>query len=132
MADLFHEILAAFDKAGLWDDGNAVQLRFLDMLLDKPLVVKEGKISVRVANPMNFCLHKLIIGQRRLKADKAAKDIEQGVHMLLILKPADFQREVQKLPKKWKQLIQKSLMKARTLIPSEIETLDRFEIKNPK
>jgi len=104
----------------------AVQLRFLDMLFERPLILKEGGITVRVPNPMNFCLHKLIIAQRRLKADKAAKDIEQGVHMLSILEPEDFRAAVRKLPKKWRTLVHKSLQKARVLIPSETATLDKF------
>ena len=48
----------------------AVQLRFLDMLFDRSLVVREGSVSVRIPNPLNFCIHKLIIAQRRLKPEK--------------------------------------------------------------
>lgn len=82
---------------------------------------------MRIPNPLNFCLHKLIIAQRRFKADKAAKDLEQGVHMLNIIKPVDFKQAVQQLPKKWQALIKKSLIKARSLIPSEIHTIENIE-----
>ena len=85
----------------------AVQLRFLDMLFDKPLVVREGSASVRIPNPMNFCLHKLIIAQRRGRPEKAQKDIEQAVYLLPILDPAQFRTEAAKLPTKWQQTIQK-------------------------
>src|SRR3990167_3790428 len=43
----------------------ATPLRFVDMLLQDPVTVKVGDITAKVPNPLNFCLHKLIIAQRR-------------------------------------------------------------------
>jgi len=106
----------------------AVQLRFLDMLFDKPLIVREGSVSVRIPNPLNFCLHKLIIAQRRGRPEKAHKDLEQAIHLLPILDPAEFRAEAAKLPKKWREMIRKSLAKARTLYPSELPTLSNFDL----
>ena len=106
----------------------AVQLRFLDMLFDHPLLVREGSIEVRIPNPMNFCIHKLIIAQRRAKPDKAAKDIEQAVYLFSILNPVEFNSKVQKLPKKWQGMIRKSLIKAGQNIPTEAVNLKKFRL----
>jgi len=106
----------------------AVQLRFLDMLFDRPLVVREGSVSVRIPNPMNFCLHKLIIAQRRGRPEKAQKDLEQAAHLLKTLNPSEFRAEAAKLPKKWQAMMRTSLTKARTLYPSELHTLAKFDL----
>jgi len=106
----------------------AVQLRFLDMLFDRPLIVREGSVSVRIPNPMNFCLHKLIISRRRSRPDKAQKDLEQVVHLLPILDPVEFRSEVAKLPKKWREMILKSLARSRVLFPSEAASLGKFSL----
>ena len=107
---------------------NAIQLRFLDMLFDHPLSVKEGSVTVRIPNPTNFCMHKLIIAQRRTKPDKAKKDIEQPVYLFSILDPKEFRSRVKALPTKWQKMISKSLLKAHSLMPSEIATLEKFEL----
>jgi len=90
--------------------------------------VREGSVSVRIPNPLNFCLHKLIIAQRRGRPEKAHKDLEQAIHLLPILDPAEFRAEAAKLPKKWREMIRKSLAKARTLYPSELPTLSNFDL----
>jgi hypothetical protein len=107
---------------------NAVQLRFLDMLFDNPLTVKENGVTVNIPNPTNFCIHKLIIAQRRTKRDKTEKDIEQAVHVLSILDPEEFRLSVQKLPKKWRAMVIKSLQRAESLVPSELATLAKFDL----
>jgi len=104
------------------------QLRFLDMLFENPIVVKEGSTKVRIPNPMNFCLHKFIICQRRKKAHKAEKDIEQATAVLSILNPRKFKKAFQSHPKKWKILITKSLKKAWDLFPLERPTLEKFDL----
>ena len=68
----------------------AVTLRFMDMLLKDSIFVKEGNISVRVPKPLNFCLHKFVIAQRRTKPDKREKDIQQAVYVLAVLELAEF------------------------------------------
>ena len=104
----------------------AIQLRFLDMLFERPLIIKERGVSIRVPNPTNFCIHKLIISQRRLKADKAAKDIEQAVYVLSILEPEKFRLTLSKLPWKWRQLARKGLANARSIVPTELAMIDKF------
>jgi len=68
----------------------AVPLRFLDMLLKDSIMLNEGGVAVRVPKPFNYCLHKLIIAQRRKDADKREKDIQHAVYVLEILEPAEF------------------------------------------
>lgn len=65
----------------------ASSLRFMDMLLKDSIIVRESGINVRVPSPLAFCLHKLIIAQRRTKRDKREKDIQQAVYVLEIVKP---------------------------------------------
>jgi len=104
------------------------QLRFLDMLFENSITVKEGTTKVRIPNPMNYCLHKFIIGQRRKKVHKAEKDIEQATVVLSILNPSKFRKAFQNLPKKWRFLISKSLKKSWDLFPLERSTLEKFEL----
>jgi hypothetical protein len=110
----------------------AIPLRFLDMLLKDSIVLREGAIQVRVPAPMNFCLHKLLIAQRRPTPAKREKDIEQAVYVLGILKPAEFAKAQADLPPKWRELIRKSLESAWDLLPLERETLAKFNITPQK
>jgi len=50
-----------FKKLGI----NAIPLRFVTLLLNDPIKITEGDVDVLVPNPVNFCLHKLIIASRR-------------------------------------------------------------------
>lgn len=106
---------------------SAVPLRFLDLLLEDSIIVKEGGIRVRIPNPTVFCLQKLIIAQRRKgKGGKREKDIEQAIYVLAILKPVEFRKALEDNPKKWRLLIEKSLRDAWDLFPLERPTLERF------
>ena len=106
----------------------AIPLRFLDMLLKDSILLGTGALKARVPNPMNFCLHKLLIGQRRPTAAKREKDIEQAIYVLGILEPADFAKAAADLPPKWRELIQKSLKSAWDSLPLERDTLAKFSI----
>ena len=75
---------------------------------------------------MNFCLHKLLIAQRRAQREKREKDIEQAVYVLAILKPEEFKKALADNPKKWRQWIEKSLIAAWDLFPLERPTLEKF------
>ncbi len=103
----------------------AIQLRFLDMLFENPVTIKEGNVRLKVPNPMNYCLHKFIVAQRRRKKDKKEKDMEQAVYVLAILKPEDFKEALSKLPKQWKSYVGKSLQKAWDLFPLERPILEK-------
>jgi hypothetical protein len=61
---------------------NAISLRFLHMLFDDPIRLTHGGVAINVPNPRDYCLHKLIIGQRRRNEAKRAKDIEHAVYVL--------------------------------------------------
>ena len=78
--------------------------------------------------PLNFCIHKLIIAQRRPRPEKAAKDIEQAVHLFSILDPREFRSKVEILPKKWQQMIRKSLAKAHQGDPFRSTSLMKFRL----
>lgn len=104
----------------------ATPLRFVSMLLKDPVTIRDGDITVKIPNPLNFCLHKLIIAQRRKKTDKKQKDIEQAIYTLPAIKIDEFIKEFNALPKKWKGMIRKSLTQATQLLPWEHEIVERF------
>jgi hypothetical protein len=112
----------------------AIQLRFLEMLLRDPIVVKEASVSVRVPNPKNFCLHKLIIAQRRPKKNSAKreKDIEQALYTLEILDHNKFKSAMDILPAKWKALILESLRQAWELFPLQHPLLQKLDLTPQK
>jgi hypothetical protein len=54
---------------------NAQSLRFLDLLIQETIKVQIEGIELSLPHPANFAFHKLIISQRRLKEEKAIKDL---------------------------------------------------------
>lgn len=63
-------------------------LRFLDFLIyqeRKAVVLHGGGVLVNVPDPARYALHKLIVSQRRNKADKARKDLMQAEALLDVL-----------------------------------------------
>lgn len=110
-----------------WEVGalgvKAIPLRFMDMLLKESITVREGEINVRLPTPLRFCLHKLLIAQRRKNQAKKERDIEQAVYVLEILDSVKFKAALNDCPKKWRGLIEKSLVEAWDLIPLEREIL---------
>ncbi len=64
---------------------NAVALRFLDFLAGHTIQVEVRDFKVSVPHPAQFALHKLIVSQRRTKADKAAKDLNAAREILKAL-----------------------------------------------
>ena len=71
---------------------------------------------VTLPHPANFALHKLIISQRRLKADKAAKDRNIAIEILKALRgkgESDVVRRVfNSIPKKWQARVMEGLSKS--------------------
>lgn len=94
---------------------NATPLRFLDFLAQNTIEVKIEDFSITLPHPIHYALHKLIIGHRRQKEDKAMKDRQSAIDILnaLIHKgEADMVKKVfQAMPKKWKNKIKGSLEK---------------------
>lgn len=103
----------------------AVPLRFLDMLLKDPIRLKEGGLEVSVPAPLNYCLHKLIVAQRRQSEDKREKDVQQAVYVLDILDPKDFKSSLRAQSPKWRRLAERSLSFAWENFPLERPLLTR-------
>lgn len=88
----------------------AVALRYLNLLLDYPLLVQYEGLEVRVPEPAVFALHKLIVSSRRAKAEKRSKDLEAAVGILEFLwdKPREVEKIksiLSKIPQSWRKLI---------------------------
>ena len=110
------------NKLGL----NAIPLRFVGFLLDKPISVVEGQLEIRLPNPANFCLHKLIIASCRRKIAKSLKDIQQAICVSTIVNFDELKSLYVTLPRKWRQAIIKILEKSHEefpLLKSEIDKL---------
>jgi hypothetical protein len=100
-------------------------LRFLDMLLKDKLIVKEDTLNISIPSPLNFCLHKLLIAQRREKNSKKINDIEQAVYVLEVIDLVRFKNEYNNLPKKSKRYIMQSLEEAKIQVPLKEDVIDR-------
>ena len=105
---------------------NAIPLRHVGLLLDKPIMITDNGMKIRVPAPSRFCLHKLIIASRRRKLDKSLKDLQQAIYTSTIVDKKEIQELFRTLPKKWRQAVLKMLDKAKAEFPSmgtEIEKL---------
>ena len=107
---------------------NAIPLRFVALLLDKPITIVDGGIKIRVPNPVNFCLHKLIIASRRRKIDKRLKDLQQAICTSVIVDTKKIQTLFESLPKKWRQAIVKILVKAPGELPLLKEEIEKLKL----
>lgn len=96
---------------------NAIPLRFVGFLLDKPIIIVDNGIKIRVPNPANFCLHKLIIASRRRKIEKSLKDLQQAICTSVVVNPEDMQKVFRPLPKGWRQSILRTLEKTKQKLP---------------
>ncbi len=105
---------------------NAIPLRFVGLLLDNPLTIIDEGIKILLPNPVNFCLHKLIIASRRRKIDKSLKDLQQAICTSVIVDAEETQKLFQSLPKKWKQAIIRMLNKSRVELPLFGEEINKF------
>ncbi len=95
----------------------ALPLRFVNLLLDNPIIVSEGSMEILLPNPTNFCIHKLLIASRRKSMDKNLKDLEHALHTSAILDDYEVKRLFDSLPKKWRQNILRTLENAGTELP---------------
>lgn len=106
---------------------NAIPLRYVSMLLDKPISVTEKGVKILVPNPINFCLQKLLIASRRRKTEKALKDLEQAICTSAILHRAETQKTFTALPTRWQRSILKVLAKSKTELPLLIDEINELE-----
>ena len=95
---------------------NAASLRFLTFLSSNTIKVKVEDFNITLPHPANFALHKLIIFQRRLKADKAAKDRSIAIEILKSLvdkgESAVISQVFNSIPQKWQNKVIKGLDKS--------------------
>lgn len=106
---------------------NAIPLRYVSLLLDRPITVVENDIEVLVPNPTNFCLHKLIIASKRRKIDKSLKDLQQAICTSVIVDSREIKRLFKSLPKKWRAAVMRMLEKAKKELPLLYEEINRLE-----
>jgi len=95
----------------------AIPLRFVAFLLVNPITIVDNGVEIRVPNPANFCLHKLIIASRRRKIDKSIKDLQQGICTSVIVDKQKIKRLFDSLPKKWRQAMLRILEKSKKELP---------------
>ena len=106
---------------------NAIPLRFVALLLDNPITIMDGNIKVLIPNPVNFCLHKLIIASRRRKIDKSLKDLQQAICTSVIVDSTEVQKLFVSLPRKWKMAIANMLEKSARELPLLKEEIEKLQ-----
>ena len=92
---------------------NAQGLRFLTILRDHVITVRHGGIAVNLPEPAAYVLHKLIIGRRRTKEEKAERDLSAarkiGEYLLGDRKQRKRLQEIFKgFPPKWQKKVLES------------------------
>jgi len=81
-------------------------LRYLNLLADHPRKLSYGGLPVVVPEPAAYALQKLIISERRKKAEKRERDLESAIAVLDYIESQsdeqDTMRRILKmLPRKW-------------------------------
>jgi len=95
----------------------AIPLRFVNLLLDHPITLAESGIRVIVPDPAAFCLHKLLIGQRRRMTDKRLKDFEQALGVMPAINTHKLRTIYRQLPRPWQRGVQQALARAAADLP---------------
>lgn len=92
---------------------NAEALRFLGLLSARTIKVKVEDFHITLPHPANFALHKLIIAQRRLREEKALKDISSAIGVIRALlekkEAAELKRVFDSIPRKWQAQVMDGL-----------------------
>ncbi|MFC1594117.1 GSU2403 family nucleotidyltransferase fold protein [Candidatus Omnitrophota bacterium] len=111
---------------------NAIPLRYVSLLLRKPVEIVDNGVKVLVPNPAHFCLHKLIIASRRRKIEKSLKDLQQAICTSVIVQDREMQELFKSLPKKWRAAIIRMLEKAKAELPLLAEETEKlyFTLQN--
>jgi hypothetical protein len=98
-------------------------------------IQNEDNLEILLPNPVNFCMHKLLIASRRKSLDKNLKDLEQALYTSTIVSDNVLSMLYDSLPKTWRQKILVTLEHARTELPllkSESERLLLILQRNDK
>ncbi|MBU3929720.1 nucleotidyltransferase domain-containing protein [bacterium] len=101
-------------------------LRFMNILLENKIIIKEDNIRIAIPAPLNFCLHKLLIAQRRKDKSKKLKDMEQAIYILEIVDEKQFKTTYNSFPKKWQKYILQSLKEAKIQIPLQEKNINKI------
>lgn len=88
----------------------AVQLRYLDFLEKNIINVLYEGMTIRIPEPSAFTLHKFIVSKRRLKPEKAKKDLETALALSDYLLKNEKEKEKLKIifnsaVKKWQKTL---------------------------
>ena len=95
---------------------NAQELAHLSMLVPNAICVPYGGYHVRVPDPVDYSLHKLVISQRRAKAASAEQDRRDAEEVLYPLsQQADFSNQ-------FRERVKSLSRKQRTAVTTGIET----------
>ena len=106
----------------------AIPLRFVSLLLDDPIVITDNGIGILVPNPVNYCLHKLIVSSRRRKSEKAIKDVQQALYTSAVVDKVELQKLFVSLPKPWQKSILTVLEKYTDILPLEIDYIELLKV----
>lgn len=112
----------------------AIPLRFVNLLLDNPITIVDHGIKILIPNPVNFCLHKLVISSRRRKIDKVVKDVQQALYVSAIADKKQLQDLFLSLPRSWRTSIITILGKYDQILPLEIDYIEdlKFTLQSVK
>jgi hypothetical protein len=108
---------------------NAIPLRYVDLLLEDAITLDVDGIAVRMPNPLNFCLHKLIVASlpsRRSKPGKRQKDSEQAIYASEIVDQDKLKARFTKLPHKWRALVEETRGWAKDNLPLSREKVEKL------
>jgi hypothetical protein len=106
----------------------AIPLRFVSLLLDKPIKLDISGVEILVPNPGNFCLHKLLIAARRRKIEKSHKDLEQAICTSVIVSTREIRMLFNALPVKWRKAIVRVLEKAGDELPLYLKEIKILQV----
>lgn len=103
----------------------AIPLRFVDILLKNPVMVKEEGVKVLIPNPAAFAVHKILISARRKKPEKKHKDLEQALHVLEAIDIGEVKHIYHTFPKTWRRSILDSLQNSTRTFPLRKEFIQK-------
>jgi len=94
---------------------NAQALRYMELLAQDTIQIKEEKLSITLPHPINFAFHKLITASRRRNKAKSLRDRQSAIKILQELMLGAEERVMKKvfdaLPSKWRQTLLRELKK---------------------
>ncbi|MGE5309299.1 MAG: GSU2403 family nucleotidyltransferase fold protein [Deltaproteobacteria bacterium] len=107
---------------------DAIPLRFIGLLLDKPMLIQDGDFEILVPDPARFCLHKLIVAYRRKNLEKSSKDLQQAICTFSVADCQTVGKIFATLPRKWRAAILTMLQKADSEFPLFKEEIDKLRL----